>query len=97
MATLLQTRTQLSMVVNLAVENQPDAIGATMHRLVASFRQIDDRQPAKAQTAASPVKDQLTRVIRPTVYHHVAHSLDERALDATFGRSVLPDSADAAH
>src|SRR5438552_9166745 len=97
MATLLQAGAQLSVVVDLAVENQPDAIRATMHRLVAGFREIDDRQTAKPETAATLVKDQLTSVIRSTVYHHIAHSLDQRALDAACRRSVLPDSTDATH
>src|SRR2546423_2926047 len=35
MATLLQACTQLSVVVNLAVKNQPDSIGAATHRLIS--------------------------------------------------------------
>ncbi len=38
MASLFQALTQLSVVVNLAVENQPEAIGATMHWLMTSLR-----------------------------------------------------------
>src|SRR6267143_5841337 len=34
MAALFQAFAQFSVVVNLSVENQPDAIGATAHRLV---------------------------------------------------------------
>src|SRR6266851_2416773 len=47
-----QALTQFSVVVNLSVENQPDAIGATTHGLVAGCRQIDNREPAKPKTAA---------------------------------------------
>src|SRR5438046_180619 len=35
MATLLKACAQFGMVVNLAVENQPDSIGAAAHRLIS--------------------------------------------------------------
>jgi hypothetical protein len=35
MATLLQAGAQFGVVVNLAIENQPDAIGAATHRLIS--------------------------------------------------------------
>src|SRR5712692_1908309 len=94
---MFQALTQLSVVVNLAVENQPDAIGATMHWLMTSLRQIDDRQPPKSKTAAPVIKDQFAGIVRSAVGHHVAHPLNQRALDATLGCSVFPNSADAAH
>ena len=97
MAALRQPGSQLFVIVNLAVKDEPDAIGAATHRLVTGFRQIDDRQPAKTKAAAPFVKEQLARVVRSAMRHHVAHALNQRALDSAFSRSVFPDSADSAH
>ena len=43
MAALLQACAQLSVVINLAIENQPDSIGAAAHRLISGRRKIDNR------------------------------------------------------
>jgi hypothetical protein len=84
-------------VVNLAIENEPNAIRATSHRLVSGFRQIDDRQATKAKPAPIFVKEQLTSIVRPAMRHHVAHPLNQRALDIAARGSVFPNSTNAAH
>ena len=97
MASLLQTRSQFGVVVDFAVKNQPDAIGAALHWLMPGWRQIDDRKAAEPKTAAEIVETEFTRVIRATVLHLVAHFCDERYVYTPLACAVFPDSADAAH
>src|SRR5262249_21189007 len=52
-----QSFTQRSVVVNLAVENQPDSIRAAVHWLMTRFGKIDYRQPAKAKATTRIVED----------------------------------------
>src|SRR6266446_7671248 len=56
-AALFEAFTKTCVVVNLAVEDQPDAFRATMHRLISRRRKIDDRETAKTKTAASLVDE----------------------------------------
>src|SRR5947209_11105642 len=96
-AALLQTCAQGSVVVNLSVEDEPDVFGAASHRLMSGFREINDRETAKAEAAARVVKEQRARIIRPAMLHLVAHPFNERTLNAPARCSVLPDSTDATH
>ena len=66
------------MVVDLAVEDQPQFDRATMHWLVPGFREIDDRKPAKTKPAATVVKDQFAGVVGSAMLHLVAHARDQR-------------------
>jgi hypothetical protein len=84
-------------IVDFSVENQPNAIGATTHGLVAGGRQIDNRKPAKAKTATGFVKDQISGIVGPAMRHHVAHPFDQGTLDSALRRAIFPDSADATH
>src|SRR5260370_42145421 len=68
-----------------------------MHRLVARFRQIDDRQAPKAETAALLVENQFSSIVRPAMRHHIAHRSQQLAPDIAARCSVFPNSADAAH
>src|ERR1051326_1706919 len=65
-----------------------------LHRVT---REVNDREAAEAQAQTPFVEQFRARVVRPAVRHLVAHTLDRRALDAPRRRTVLPDSADAAH
>src|SRR5262245_2457175 len=68
-----------------------------MHRLVSGFTKIHNRETAKAKSAARIVKDQVSRIVRSAMRHHVAHAFDQRALNITARCSVFPNSADPAH
>ena len=97
MAALFQSLAEACMIVNLAVENQPHAIGAAMHRLMARFGQIDDRQTSKAETASGFIKDEFARIVRSAVSHYIAHRSEQPRRDIAARCAVLPDSADSAH
>src|SRR6185436_7307499 len=97
MATLFQAFANGRMVVDLAIENQPHAIGAATHWLVPRFRQIDDGQSPKAKATATVVKDKRAGVVRPTMRHHIAHALNQRAVDIAARRRIFPDSANTTH
>src|SRR5207237_9465939 len=71
MAALLKAFAQRRMVVNFAVENQPDAISTAMHWLMPGFREIDDGKPAKAQTAAAVAKETRACIVETRAPHHV--------------------------
>src|SRR6266545_3386817 len=85
------------MIVNLAVKDQPYTIRTTMHWLISRRREIDDREAAKTETAASLIEKQRTFIIRAAMSHLIAHSLDERNVNPPFARTVFPNSADATH
>src|SRR5437762_3884531 len=85
------------MVVNFTVENQPDSVRTSVHWLMAGFRQVNNRQPAKSKSSAAFIKDQFAGVVRTAMRHDIAHALDESALDIALRRSVFPNSTNAAH
>src|SRR4051812_22680889 len=86
------------MVVYLAVENEPDISAfAAAHWLMSCRRQIDDREPAKTNSAAAVIENMSSRVVRPAMRHRVAHSFDEGNCDTPFARSILPNSDNSAH
>src|SRR5262249_5324057 len=93
----LQFLAQLHMVVDLAIEHQPHAIGATVHRLMTGWRKINDRQPAKPNPAAPLSETQCAGVVRTTMSHLVAHPTDECEINSPCGRAVFPDSANTTH
>jgi hypothetical protein len=85
-------------VINLAVEDRPDAARrAAPHRVVARRGEIDDGEPSVAEAQPPAVEQLRARVVRPAVRHPVAHPFDERQFDPSLARTVLPDTADAAH
>ena len=84
--------TQLAVVVDLAVENNPDASAGIHHRLVGVRAEIDDRQPAVAKHGGAAYSDAL--VVRPAMRqppHHAADSLRVAWL------SPVHHSCDSAH
>src|ERR1700720_137966 len=98
MAALFQPAPQIFVVVDLAIENQPDvAARATLHRLIAGWWQVDDRKAAETEPQPVAVENPHTDVVRTAVRHRIAHPLDKRALDVSYSRSVFPNSANAAH
>jgi hypothetical protein len=84
-------------VVNFAVEDEPGALVAAVHRLMTGGGKVDDRQATETETAAMLVEDQLARVVRTAMRHFIAHARDQRKINASFARAVFPNSANAAH
>ena len=70
MAAFFQVNPQLAVVVNLAIENDGDAVIFVERRLLTS-QQIDDRQAPHAQR--DPIINQITFRIRTAMDHAVAH------------------------
>src|SRR5687768_11628952 len=92
MAKRLQLAPQLDVVVDLAVEDHCEATVGTPHRLVACGRQIEDREPAKAEADRACGVDALR--IGPAVSERERHAPH----DAWVSRAVQCENAyDAAH
>jgi len=68
-----QRMAQLPVIVNFAVEYDPDRPVLIGHGL-ATGREIDNRKPAHAERHVVP--DEVTFVIRAAVLDHIAHLLD---------------------
>jgi len=84
-------------VVDLAVENEPRAFIAAVHRLVARGGEIDDRETTKAEAAAMIVEDQIAGVIGATMSHLIAHACEERGFNRTLTCAIFPNSANTTH
>jgi hypothetical protein len=93
-----ERRAQLAVVVDLAVEDDPDRPVFVVDRLMAG-RQIDDAEPPHAD--AGPLFNQETLVVRAAMPDGVAHRVDERAPGVGMKRrdhaSRLDEPGDAAH
>jgi hypothetical protein len=68
-------------VVDLAIEDEPRALVATVHWLMARGGEIDDRESTKAEAAAMIIEDQIAGVIRSTMSHLIAHARQQRRLN----------------
>jgi hypothetical protein len=77
--------TQLMVVVHLAIEHNRPVTVRRMHRLVAVFRQINNRQPPKAQRNARRIIRPHTAVVRTSMNETLRHSAS-RFLQALIGR-----------
>src|SRR5664279_3076372 len=98
MAPLFKIGPQITVIVDLAVKNQPNIPRfAPAHRLMARRREIDDRQSSKAEAATAIIENMGAGVIRPTMRHCVAHRFDQRQFDASLARSIFPNSDNSAH
>jgi hypothetical protein len=77
-AARLQLRTQRGVVVDLAVERDPDLAVGGAHRLV-SARDVDDGEPSmrEAHRAVRPEAG----VVRAAVAQHVAHAAERLRID----------------
>ena len=65
----------VGVVVDLAVEDDPDRAVFVRQRLMAG-RQIDDAQPAVAERR--PIVEELTRIVRAAMRDDVAHPRQAR-------------------
>ena len=74
MAALLEISANECVVIDLAVEDEPCALIAAVHRLVAGGREIDDRETTKPEAAAMIVEDQIAGVVRTAMRHLIAHA-----------------------
>ncbi len=84
---------ELHVVVDLAVEDDPQIAIVADHGLVTRRREIDNRQPPRAK--ADRARDVQPRVIRSPVSEPIAHGHDHRG---SHRRAVGADDAyDAAH
>jgi hypothetical protein len=90
---LLEPRPQFGVVVNLAVEHDPDGAVLIRHRLVAGG-DVDDRQTSMRQTDGAI--DEQPLAVRAAMPHDVAHPRQTTFVDATL-RIKCDDSSDAAH
>jgi hypothetical protein len=84
----LEVAKQLAVVVDLAVENDPDGAVLIEDRLVTSG-QVDDREPAHPQT--DTVAEVVAVVVRAAMHHLVAHRLEQVARR----RDAAPEGGDA--
>ena len=75
-ALLLELGTDLLVIIDLAVEHQRVAAAFVVERLVASVRQVDDRQTAKTQHRA--LSHMVAAAVRPAMTDRVHHLLDRR-------------------
>src|SRR5262249_33281835 len=93
MAPTLQLCPQLGEVVDLSIEDPPDGLLGIRHRLVAT-RQIDDREPAEAETERACI--QIAFVVRAAMGNGARHRFHVARHDAAAVSEVeLP--ADSAH
>src|SRR5438093_1617905 len=89
-----ELRAQLTEVVDLAVVSDPDVRTRVLHRLVAGWTEIDDREPTIAKAYASRYVHAL--VIGSAMRDQVRHRLDHARLHRAAGREVVT-SNDSAH
>src|SRR5215207_4865499 len=97
MAPLLEIFAEESVVVNLAVEDEPHALVAAVHWLMSSGGKIDDRETSKAEPAAMLVEDQFSCIVRATMGHLITHAREQRGLNRSLACTILPNSANSAH
>ena len=81
-------------VVDLAVEDDPDGFVLVRHRLAAGGREIHDGEPAVAQPHRPVEQDAV--VVRSAVGEALGHALQQAPLDRLPGRE-LGDAGDPAH
>src|SRR5262245_62069272 len=91
---LFQSGTQIAVVVDFAVENDPDAVVFIRHRL-APAAQIHNGQTTVSQPDA--VAQVHSRVIGPSMCQSVTHRDEARFADATIQLFRNGDAANAAH
>ena len=73
---LLELGTDLLVIIDLTVKHQRVAAAFVVERLIASVRQVDDRQTAKAQHSA--LGHMVAAAVRPAMADRVHHLLDQR-------------------
>src|SRR5215813_9509106 len=93
MAATLELVSQLTEVVDLAVENDPDHLLGIRHRLMAAG-EIDDREAPEPE--AERAGEEVPFVIGPAVRDRPCHGLDVHTSDRSAAREVEL-SADPAH
>ena len=73
MLTALQLRPEFEIVVDLAIEGDPNRPVFIGHRLAAVRREIDDAQATVTEADISSRLDPHTAVVRTAMAHRVAH------------------------
>jgi hypothetical protein len=80
---------KLSVVVNLAVENNMDRPVVVAHRLCSGISRIEDRQAAMGEKSIPIMKDTFS--IRTTMSHRLSHILTQYGVRATIKRTFARD------
>ncbi len=89
----LQLRTQLAVVVDLAVEDEMDLAGFVLHRLMAG-RQVNDRQASHADQRL--IVAIVACIVGAAMPDRVVHSMDD-GVRRQHAASCRDDADDAAH
>ena len=89
----LQLRSQLSIIVNLAIEDYPNGFFCVRHRLMTAG-QIDDGKPAESE--ANGAIEKVALIIRPAMDNRLGHAPNRFRLDRLFLGEVKL-AANAAH
>jgi hypothetical protein len=90
---LPKPRAELDVVVDLAIEDQPDRAVFISHRLMPGRREIYDGQPPMAESDAAI--DIQTAIVRTAMQHGVAHRAQLRLVNGPSIKSKNTD--DTAH
>src|SRR6516225_5930861 len=89
-----QPFTVIGEVIDLAVEDDTDAVVLVGHRLAAFGPKVDDRKPTVAECDAGT--DIITLMVGAAVTKRVAHANNDARVD-TLGGVIANDAADSAH
>jgi hypothetical protein len=71
-----QFRPKFRMVVDLTIENYPEAAILVAHGLIGSFREIDDCKPTMAQAYSTLGRNPGACTVWPAMSHSVPHFSD---------------------
>ena len=93
----LESRAQLAMVVDLAVEDDHELAIDVEHRLLALGRKIDDRQPSRAESDAMIVGDPRAAGVGSAREHALRDGVELVAANVIRAGFVREDCGDAAH
>ena len=85
-------------IVDFAVEDDHVASAGGLHRLMAGGREVDDRQPAKADSHARCLVDPGSAVVGSPMVQGLRHALDGGTERRSVGLSLQVEKAsDTAH
>jgi hypothetical protein len=94
---LLQLAPDRGVVVDLAVEEQPDGAVLVRHRLHCTVVEVDDCEPAEAETDRAVVGDPVPAAVRAAVVDRLAHARHVLVRCAECATTQSQDAGDAAH
>jgi hypothetical protein len=95
-AARFQARPVLGMVIDLSVEDEPQAAILVAHRLIARD-EVDDAQPSEPEAQPSVWRDGVTVGIGPAVRDGLGHIAQHACLDRLRLGPEAQDTGNAAH